>query len=83
MLFGSLATLEFTELRKLVDDTSNDFFVLNAQQTGSAVVRQNFKSEPKTNPTSNDSRRPTVRRTAVSVSYIAKDFLQFLCIMRT
>ena len=84
LLFCSLATLETTELFKLGDDTSNDFSFLGTQQeTSSTVVRQNLELQPNVVPTTDGSERPKVRRRAAGSSYPAKDFLHFICIMRT
>ena len=84
LLFCSLAALETTELVKLADNTSNDFSLLGTrQEASSANVDQSRVVRPKPVPDTYRSGRPTVRRRGTGVSYPAKDFLHFLCIMRT
>lgn len=84
LLFCSLATLEITELLKLADDASNDFSLLGTQQEASAAaVRESRDLQPRLAPTTHGFERPRVRRRPAGSSYPAKDFLHFLCIMRT
>ena len=81
LLFCSLATLETTELLKLADDTSNDFSLSQSEhETSSAIVRKSVAVQPGAFPTTHESEP---RRRAAGSSYPAKDFLHFLCIMRT
>jgi len=84
LMFCSLASLETTELLKLADNTYNDFSLLGTQQkASSAAVTQSRVVELKALPTTDGRERPRVRRRPVDSSYLAKDFLHFLCIMRT
>jgi hypothetical protein len=84
LLFCSLATLETPEILKLADDTSNDFSLLHTQQeSSSTVVRQSLEVQPEAVPTMDGGERPRVLRRTAGSSYPAKDFLHFLCIMRT
>jgi len=84
LLFCSLATLETAELFKLVDNTSNDFSLLDTQPEASpATVRQSLEVQPKAFPATDGSERRRVCRRAAGSSYPSKDFLHFLCIMRT
>jgi len=84
LMFCSLASLETTELLKLADNTYNDFSLLGTQQkASSAAVTQSRVVELKALPTTDGRERPRVRRRPVGSSYLAKDFLHFLCIMRT
>jgi len=84
LLLCSLGTLETTELLNLADDTSNDFSLLGSQQqTASAVVRESVEGQPRVVPPTDGSERPRVRRQAAGSSRPGKDFLHFLCIMRT
>jgi hypothetical protein len=84
LLFCSLAALETTELVKLADNTSNDFSLLGTrQEASSANVTQGRVVRPKPVPATDGSEPPTVRRRAAVSSHPAKDFLHFLCIMRT
>jgi hypothetical protein len=84
LLFCSLASLETTELLKLADNTYNDFSLLGTrQEASSANVTQSHVVQPKSLPTTDGRERPRLRRRPVGSSYLAKDFLHFLCIMRT
>jgi hypothetical protein len=85
LLFCSLATLETTECLKLVDDTSNDFSLLNVEaNTSSAVVRQSHESQPKAIPAPIPSQQPKVRPdTPISANTSKNDFLHVLCVLRT
>ena len=84
LLFCSLATLETTELVKLVDDTSNDFSLLNVEtNTSSAIVQQSQESQPKAVPAKFQSRQPKVRRAISGSSYASNDLLHVLCVIRT
>lgn len=84
LLFCSLATLETTELVKLVDDTSNDFSLLNVEtNTSSAIVEQSQESQPKAVPAQFESRQPKVRRAISGSSYASNDLLHVLCVIRT
>jgi hypothetical protein len=84
LLFCSLATFETTELLKLADDTSNDFSLLDFQQgASSAVVYQSRGHHTRVVPSTHGSERPGIRHLAAGSSRPAKDFLHFLCIMRT
>jgi len=84
LLFCSLATLETTELLKLADDTSNDFSLQHSEhETSSAIVRKSLAVQPTAFTTADESEAPRVRRRAASSSYPAKDFLHFLCVIRT
>jgi hypothetical protein len=85
LLFCSLATLETTECLKLVDDTSNDFSLLNVEaNTSSAVVRQSLESQPKAIPAPIPSQQPKARPDIpVSAHSSKNDLLRVLCILRT
>ena len=84
LLFCSLATFETTELLKLADDTSNDFSLLGTrQESSSTVVYQSRDHHPRVVPSTHGSERPGIRHLAAGSSHPAKDFLHFLCIMRT
>ena len=84
LLLCSLATLEITELARLADDTSNDFSLPHfGQKSASAAIRESCELQPRVVATTHRCEWPRVfRHTAVS-SYPAKDFLHFLCIIRT
>ena len=84
LLFCSLATLETTELLKLADDTSNDFSLPQSEhETSSAIARKSLSVQPTAYPTTNECEPRRVHRRAADSSYPAKDFLHFLCIIRT
>ena len=84
LLLCSLATLEITELSRLADDTSNDFSLLHyGQETSSVIVRKSLAVQPKAFPTTDESEPPRVLRRGAGSTYPAKDFLRFLCIIRT
>jgi hypothetical protein len=85
LLFCSLATLETTECLKLVDDTSNDFSLLNVEaNTSSAVVRQSHESQPKAIPAPIPSQQPKARPDIpVSADTSKNDLQHVLCILRT
>jgi hypothetical protein len=87
-LFGlflcSLATLEITELSRLVDDTSNDFSLPHSgAESSSAAVRRSCDLQP-----GSDSyprygcEQPRVWRWATGSSHLTKDFFHLLCVMR-
>jgi hypothetical protein len=84
LLFCSLATLETTELLKLADDISNDFSLPHSEhETSSAIVCKSVAVQPTAFTTTDESEPRRVRRRTAGSSYPAKDFLHFLCIMRT
>jgi len=84
LLFCGLATLETTELLKLADDTSNDFSLPQSEhETFSAIVCKSVAVQPGVFPTTDESKPRRVRRRDTDSSYPAKDFLHFLCIIRT
>jgi hypothetical protein len=85
LLFCSLATLETTELFKLVDDTSNDFSLLNVDSnTSSTLLRQSQESRPKALPAPIPRRRPEVRPAISQASQnVSHDLLHVLCVIRT
>jgi hypothetical protein len=84
LLFCSLATLEATELLKLADDISNDFSLAQSEhETSSAIVCKSVAVQPGAFPTTHQSEPRRARRRTAGSSYPAKDFLHFLCIIRT
>jgi hypothetical protein len=84
LLFCSLATLETTELLKLADDASNDFSLPQSEhETSSAIVCKSVAVQPGAFPTTDESEPRRVWCRDADSSYPAKDFLHFLCIMRT
>jgi hypothetical protein len=84
LLFCSLATLETTELLKLADDASNDFSLPQSEhETSTAIVRKSLAVQLTAFTTADEIEAPRDHRRAASSSYPAKDFLHFLCIMRT
>jgi hypothetical protein len=87
-LFGlflcSLATLEITELSRLVDDTSNDFSLPHSgAESSSAAVGRNCDLQ-----SGSDSyprygcEQPRVWGRATGSSQLTKDFFHLLCVMR-
>ncbi len=85
LLFCSLATLETTEFLKLVDDTSNDFSLLNVEtNTSSAVVRQSRESQPEAvRIPIQKTRRPIVLPAVPDPVDASSDLLHALCVIRT
>jgi len=84
LLFCSLATLETTELLKLADDISNDFSLPQSEhETSSAIVYKSVVVQPGAFRTTHESEPRCARRRAAGSSYPAKDFLHFICIIRT
>jgi hypothetical protein len=84
LLFCSLASLEATELVRLADDTSNDFSLPHSEQeTSSAIVRRSLSVQPTAFPTTDASEPWRVRCRVADSTYPAKDFLHFLCVIRT
>jgi len=84
LLFCSLATLETTELLKLADDASNDFSLPQSEhETSSAIVCKSVAVQPGAFPNTHERKPRRARRRTAGSSYPAKDFLHFLCIIRT
>lgn len=84
LLLCSLAILEITELSRLADDTSNDFSLLHSGlESSSAAVRESRDLQPRVVGITHRCERPRVFRHTAGSSKPAKDFLQFLCTIRT
>jgi hypothetical protein len=84
LLLCSLATLEITELARLADDTSNDFSLPHSGlESSSAVVRESRDLQPRVVAITHRCERPRVVRHTAGSSKPAKDFLHFLCTIRT
>jgi hypothetical protein len=87
-LFGlflcSLATLEITELSRLVDDTSNDFSLpYSGLESSSAAVRKSCDSQPRSDSyLPYGCEQPRVWRRTTGSSELTKDSFHILCIMR-
>jgi len=87
VLFFSLATIELSELLRLVDDTSNDFALTNFEEASDAAI-QNQGSRVAYDPivpTANMSHhgRSPVRFVSDIPSISGHDLLHSFCIQRT
>jgi hypothetical protein len=85
LLLCSLATLEIAELARLADDTSNDFSLPHfAQESSSKAVHSSRDLQPTAASYPPDEcERPRICRWATGSSHLAKDFLHFLCVLKT
>jgi hypothetical protein len=84
LLFCSLATLETGEFLKLIDDTSNDFSLVNVEvDTASVVVRQSQDSQAKAALAPIASEQPKASPVTSGPCDSTKDLLHLLCVIRT
>ena len=84
LLLCSLATLEITELSRLVDDTSNDFSLPHSEpESYSAAIRKGCDLQPGSDSyPPYGSEQPRVWRRTTGSSHLTRDSFQILCIMR-
>jgi len=87
MLFCGLSSIEIPEFTQLVDDTSNDFTLVDATQTpSSAVVQQTSRPAVPTAVLSRvfDFSMPhTPSPVSTSTSHHVTGYLELICINRT
>jgi hypothetical protein len=86
MLFCGLSAIEIPEFTRLVDDTSNDFTLVDAAQSPSAVAYQSSLSVVRTVSQNRilDRIELRIQRPVASpTSYHSSDYLELICIHRT
>jgi hypothetical protein len=86
MLFCGLSSIEIPEITRLVDDTSNDFTLVDMNQTPtSAFAYQSFRSVVRTAVQIRvlDTEHPAPDLILIVTSHDPAGYLELLCINRT
>jgi hypothetical protein len=86
LMFCALTTMEFPELIKLVDDTSNDFSLVLFVKNAPSVVKVQMPRQGR--PTSADALRRHAAaffsaHSLIPVFHASVDMLHMLCLQRT